>query len=260
MSYQADAPDRIATLCEMICAAQRVVVFTGAGISTESGIPDFRGPQGVWKTRKPIEFQDFIASETVRRRYWEQRFTGRNEMASAAPNEGHRAVNTLVQAGKVTAVITQNVDGLHQASGTAAEAVIELHGNATYSHCLSCGKRYENEALQCEFLGRGTLPNCTDCDGIVKTATISFGQEMPLDPMRRAQEATLTCDLFLVLGSSLLVYPAAAFPQVAKQHGARLAIINQEATELDSLCDLVLHEQIGPTLSAAVSAGGWATE
>ena len=245
-------PGHIAALRELIRGSQRIVVFTGAGISTESGIPDFRGPKGVWNTQTPIDFSDFVASEEVRRESWRRKFSGEGKMESAEPNAGHRAVTSLVQAGKVTHIITQNVDGLHQKSGTPDEQVIELHGNTSYASCLSCGKRYELNDIRRAFESDGTIPYCDECSGIVKTATISFGQAMPLHEMQRAEEATLACDLFMAIGSSLVVYPAAGFPRLAKQNGAKLVIINEQETDLDPFCDLVLHEQIGPTLSKVV--------
>ncbi|MFC3078095.1 NAD-dependent deacetylase [Phenylobacterium terrae] len=239
-------------LAELIERAANVVVFTGAGISTESGIPDFRSPGGVWSRMSPIYFQEFVASEEKRREAWTRAFTGRAGWTGRAPNAGHYAVARLVEQGKVSAVITQNVDDLHRASGVPPEKIIELHGNATYASCLECGMRHELEDLRGPFLERGELPACRDCGGIVKTATISFGQAMPEEPMQRAQEATLSCDLFLVLGSSLVVYPAAGFPIMAKRNGARLAIVNREPTEQDMLADLVLHDEIGPVMSEVV--------
>ena len=239
-------------LRRLIGEAQRVVVFTGAGISTESGIPDYRGPNGVWKTQTPIDFNDFIGSEDVRRKSWRGRLSGPSVMESAEPNAGHMAVARLVELGKVTHVITQNVDGLHQKSGVPDDQVIELHGNASYATCLSCGKRYEFEALRQIFFPDETVPCCDDCGGIIKTATISFGQAMPVDEVRRAEHATLACDLFIVLGSSLVVYPAAAFPKVAKQSGAKVVIVNNQPTDIDGFCDLTLSDDIGPTLSAVL--------
>ena len=245
-------PAHIARLRDLIRDARRIVVFTGAGISTESGIPDFRGPKGVWNTQTPIDFNDFVRSEEIRREAWRRKFAGGLGIEGAEPNAGHRAVTSLVRAGKVTHVITQNVDGLHQKSGTPDEQVIELHGNASYARCLSCSRRYELAGIRAAFEQDGTLPVCSNCGGIVKTATISFGQAMPVAEMQRAEEATLGCDLFMAIGSSLVVYPAAGFPRLAKQNGARLVIINEQETDLDPFCDLVLHEQIGPTLSQAV--------
>lgn len=241
-----------ARLAEMIAAARDVVVFTGAGISTESGIPDFRSPGGVWSRMSPIYFQDFVRSEEKRREAWTRTFSGRAGWPRREPNAGHRAVARLVEQGKVSVVITQNVDDLHRVSGVPPEQIIELHGNATYAGCLECGLRHELEELKGPFLQRGVIPACRNCGGIVKTATISFGQSMPEEPMQRAQEATLACDLFLVLGSSLVVYPAAGFPIMAKRHGARLAIVNREPTEQDMLADLVLHDEIGPVMSQIV--------
>jgi NAD-dependent deacetylase len=238
----------------LIADARRAVVFTGAGISTESGIPDFRSPGGVWSKMKPIYFQEFVADPAKRREAWERAFTGRAGWTGRQPNAGHHAVARLVAQGKVGSVITQNVDNLHQDSGVPAGKVIELHGNATYARCLECGERHELEELKDSFLKAGEIPYCRRCGGLVKTATISFGQAMPEEPMARAEAETLACDLFLVLGSSLVVYPAAGFPLLAKQNGARLAIVNREPTELDGYADLVLHDEIGPALTAVVPA------
>lgn len=247
-------PDR-ARLAEMIESARNVVVFTGAGISTESGIPDFRSPGGVWSRMSPIYFEEFVRSADKRREAWTRTFAGRAGWTGREPNAGHHAVARLVDRGKVSVVITQNVDDLHRVSGVPADRIVELHGNATYASCLECGERHELEALRGPFLERGEIPACRACGGVVKTATISFGQAMPEEPMRRAQEATLACDLFLVLGSSLVVYPAAGFPIMAKRNGARLAIVNREPTEQDPIADLVLHDEIGPVMSQVVQGG-----
>jgi NAD-dependent deacetylase len=241
-------------LARMIDEARRVVVFTGAGISTESGIPDFRSPGGVWSKMKPIYFQEFVSDPAKRREAWERAFSGRAGWTGREPNAGHFAVARLVARGKAAAVITQNVDNLHQDSGVPADQVIELHGNASYAKCLECGERHEMAELKAGFLKAGEIPYCRACGGLVKTATISFGQAMPEEPMRRAEAATLDCDLFLVLGSSLVVYPAAGFPLIAKRNGAALAIVNREPTEIDLYADLVLHDEIGPALSEAVPA------
>jgi NAD-dependent deacetylase len=193
----------------MIEAARRVALFTGAGISTESGIPDFRSPGGVWSRMSPIYFQDFVRSEAKRREAWDRAFSGRAGWVGKEPNAGHHAVARLVASGKARAVITQNVDNLHQAAGVPAGQVIELHGNASYATCLECGLRHELEDLKALYQATGDLPACRECSGIVKTATISFGQSMPREPMARAEAEALACDLFLVLGSSLVVVPAA---------------------------------------------------
>lgn len=242
------------TLARLIEDARRVVVFTGAGISTESGIPDFRSPGGVWSKMQPIYFQDFVRSEDARREAWRRVYAGTAGWTGRAPNAGHYAVTRLVARGKASAVITQNVDNLHQDAGVPPDQVIELHGNASYAKCLDCGERYSFDVFRADFVEREQIPTCHVCGGLVKSATISFGQSMPQEPMRRAETETLSCDLFLVLGSSLVVYPAAGFPILAKQTGAKLAIVNREPTELDAHADLVLHDEIGPVMSEVAPA------
>lgn len=232
--------------------AERAVVFTGAGISTESGIPDFRSPGGIWTKMQPIDYRDFVASAEVRREAWRRRFDGGDRLVGAKPNAGHTAIARLVSRGTVGSVITQNVDGLHQASGIPESQIIEIHGNASYAKCLSCGKRHELEAIRAVFERKGDPPGCSACGGILKSATISFGQAMPEAEMERARVETLSCDLFLAIGSSLVVYPAAGFPLLAKRAGARLVILNREPTEQDGAADLVINAEIGPTLSAVV--------
>ena len=243
--------DRLAAL---LAPARRIVVFTGAGISTESGIPDFRSPGGLWSQIRPITYQQFIGSEAVRRASWERTFSGIARWTGAQPNAGHRAVAALSDAGRVACVITQNVDNLHQLGGAPKERVIELHGNASYAACLDCGLRHELEALKGPFLERGRIPACRACDGIVKTAVVSFGQPMPPGIMDRAARETLAADLFLVLGSSLTVTPANGLPALAADAGVPLAIVNREPTPLDARADLVLHEEIGPLMTATVAA------
>lgn len=244
-------PQDVARLRRMLDEAERIVFFTGAGISTESGIPDFRSPGGIWSKYQPIEFQDFVASAEMRREAWRRKFAMESTFAAAAPNRGHRAVAKLIEIGRASAVITQNVDGLHQAAGVPDDKVIELHGNSTYAACLDCGKRHELAPIRDAFERDETLPVCA-CGGIVKTATISFGQSMPLREMQRAEIETLSADLFVVLGSSLVVYPAAGFPRLAHQNRARLAILNRDPTDQDVFADLVLHTGIGPALGDAV--------
>jgi NAD-dependent deacetylase len=239
-------------LSQMIADAHRVVVFTGAGISTESGIPDFRSPGGVWSTMKPIYFQDFVASEEARREAWNRTFNRTAGWTGASPNAGHAAVARLVASGKGSAVITQNVDNLHQESGVPADQVIELHGNASHAKCLTCQALYDFDPFEAPFRERDEIPTCPACGGLLKSATISFGQSMPREPLARATAETLACDLFLVLGSSLVVVPAADLPIMAKHNGARLVIVNREPTDMDRLADLVLHDEIGPVMTAAV--------
>jgi NAD-dependent deacetylase len=246
--------DESAALRAQIEASRRVVFFTGAGISTESGIPDFRSPGGVWTRMQPIYFQEFVASEEKRREAWRRRFDNRDGWVGAQPNRGHYAVAKLIGAGRASAVITQNVDNLHQASGVPEDKVIELHGNATYAHCLSCQRRVELVEIEQEFHASGTVGPCSSCGGIIKSATISFGQQMPERAMRLAQQATLSADLFVVLGSSLTVFPAADFPVQAKQNGAALVIVNRDATPLDPIADLAIHASIGETLGSVVDS------
>jgi len=238
-------------LQSFIREARRGVVFTGAGISTDSGIPDFRSPGGLWSKYRPIDFGEFVASDEARREAWRRRFAMSEVFDAARPNRGHAAIFELVSRGKVETVITQNVDGLHQASGVPEARVVELHGNTTYATCLDCKERYELSDLCREFERSGEAPVCR-CGGLVKTATVSFGQSMPAAAMRRAEAATSVCDLFIAIGSSLVVYPAAGFPVLAKKRGARLVIVNREPTDLDEIADLVLNRDIAETLVAAV--------
>lgn len=242
----------IASFRSLLAASQRAVVFTGAGISTESGIPDFRSPGGIWTKMQPIYFQDFVASEEARQESWRRRFANTDGWNNAKPNRGHLAVAQLVERGKVSSVITQNVDNLHQASGVPDEKVIELHGNATYAKCLKCALRIELHSIEHEYKTTGKVGPCAKCGGLIKSATISFGQPMPQDQMQRAAVETELCDLFIVLGSSLTVFPAAEFPVQAKRRGARLVIVNRDPTDMDEMADLVIHEGIGDTLTAAL--------
>ncbi|HEY2071912.1 MAG TPA: Sir2 family NAD-dependent protein deacetylase [Rhizomicrobium sp.] len=241
-------------LAELLREARCAVVFTGAGISTESGIPDFRSLGGIWTKMAPIDFQDFVASAEMRNEAWRRRFAMEETFASVKPNDGHKAVADLVARGIVSHIITQNIDNLHQDSGVPADRIIEIHGNTRYAKCLECGQRVELGPIRAHFEAHGMPPDCEACGGIVKTATISFGQAMPELEMARAEKATRVSDLFLVLGSSLVVYPAAGFPMMAKRGGARLVIVNREPTDQDGHADLVLHSEIGPTLREAVNA------
>jgi NAD-dependent deacetylase len=247
------APDletAIDELQAMVDAARLIAPFTGAGISTECGIPDFRSPGGLWTKNRPIQFEDFLASQEMRNESWRRRFAMDQHFSAARPGRGHLALASLYRSGKAPAVITQNIDNLHQTSGIPAERVIELHGNNSYALCLDCKRRYELAWVRERFEAENErAPDCSACGGPIKTATISFGQAMPEDAMRRAEQVTLDCDLFLAIGSSLVVWPAAGFPLTAKRHGARVVIINREATEFDELADLVVREDIGTVLS-----------
>jgi NAD-dependent protein deacetylase/lipoamidase len=249
----ADVKTAMARLREIVEAAEIVVPFTGAGISTECGIPDFRSPGGIWTKYQPIPFDEFMASQEARNESWRRRFAMAEQLGAARPGRGHRALASLYRAGKIPAVVTQNIDNLHQDSGIAAEHVVELHGNTTYALCLECARRYELEWVRARVAAaNGCAPDCPSCGGYVKTATISFGQAMPDAAMQRAQELALSCDLFLAIGSSLVVWPAAGFPLLAKRNGARLVIVNREATEFDDIADLVVHEDIGTVLEPLI--------
>jgi len=238
--------------------AENVVVFTGAGMSTDSGIPDFRSPGGVWTRMAPIMFQDFIASEENRIEAWRRKFAMSDELGTPHPNDGHRTLAQLVANGKVSAVITQNIDNLHQDSGIPEDKIIELHGNGSYAVCLDCGFRHELNDIRAAFEGgnMSAAPGCQNCGGMVKTATVSFGQAMPEVQMKRAEAATLTCDLFIAIGSSLQVFPAAGFPVMARHNGALLVILNREPTELDDAASLVINEEITPTLKNLLELDG----
>lgn len=240
-------------LAELIEDAERVVPFTGAGISTESGIPDFRSPGGLWQNTQPIPFDQFMASREMRDEAWRRRFAMDEYFSAAQPTRGHLALAALYKRGKAPGVITQNIDNLHQVSGIAADQVIELHGNTTFATCLDCHSRYELDDMKARFDEmQGHAPDC-DCGGYIKTATVSFGQAMPAQAMARAQEWSSDCDLFLAIGSSLVVWPAAGLPLQAKKNGARLVIINRERTEFDEIADLVIRQDIGDVLSQFIS-------
>jgi NAD-dependent deacetylase len=230
--------EQIHRLRSMIDASERMVVFTGAGISTESGIPDFRSPGGIWSKNRPIDFGEFISSEETRRESWRRKFNLDPTLRKARPNAGHRAIAQWVESGSISCVITQNIDGLHQASGVPDDRVIEIHGNTTYATCLDCAQRYELEPIRAQFEIDEALPLCTRCNGIIKTATISFGQAMPEQAMILAQEESCACDLFMAIGSSLVVYPAAGLPLLAQRAGASLVILNRDPTEQDVVADL----------------------
>lgn len=239
-------------LGEMIARAGRIVPFTGAGISTECGIPDFRSPGGLWSRNRPIPYDEFLASQEMRDEAWRRRLAMEAYFSAAQPGRGHRAIATLYHAGKVPAVITQNVDNLHQMSGVSVQDVVELHGNTRFARCITCGSRYEIGWVAGRIAETsGTAPHCS-CGGLIKTATVSFGEPMPAQAMRRAAELAQDCDLFLAIGSSLVVWPAAGFPLMAKQKGAQLVIINREPTEQDEFADLVIRDDIGEILGPFV--------
>lgn len=246
-----DLRSAVEHLGDMIAAASTIVPFTGAGISTECGIPDFRSPGGLWTRNRPIPFDEFVARRDARDESWRRRFAMEPTFAAATPGRGHRALASLYRAGKIPAVITQNIDNLHQRSGFAPDHVVELHGNTTYARCIGCAITYDLGWVKARFDESGA-PDCTACGEPVKSATISFGQAMPEAAMARARELAQACDLFISIGSSLVVWPAAGFPMMAKTSGARLAIINREPTDQDDIADLVIRYDIGETLGPFV--------
>ena len=240
----------IEKISQFLFESRRAIAFTGAGISTESGIPDFRSPGGVWSRYQPVYFQDFLQSEDARRRYWKMKMEGYYEMKLAKPNDGHRALARLEAGGKIIAVITQNIDGLHQDAGS--RRVLELHGTNRYCLCLECKARFSADLIQKRLEEGVQIPLCDQCGGIVKSATISFGQSLPADVLSEAFNLSMSTDLVLALGSSLVVEPAASIPLQAKNNGAKLVIINNSETPLDGLADVVIHQSIGSTLSQVV--------
>ncbi len=236
---------------DLVKGAERILVFTGAGLSTESGIPDFRSPGGIWDKYDPSDFyfQNIISDEACREKYWRMSTEYYLIMKGAHPNSAHRALKTLEDTGRLLAIVTQNIDRLHHRAGNSPRKIIEIHGTAFAVICLSCGKRYQRDAIEERIAAGIKVPYCDDCSGILKPDTISFGQAMPDDAMTEAMNYTRQCDLCMVLGSSLVVYPAASIPEYAVQNGARLIIINRDETPLDYRADLVIHDSVTKILS-----------
>ena len=230
---------------EKIRESEEIVVFTGAGISTESGIPDFRSPGGVWTRYRPVTFQEYMSSEASRIEAWKRRLDGWEQYKNAKPNIGHYFVHSLDAKGKLVGLITQNVDRLHSKAGLPDEKIVELHGSNRKVICLQCDREFDPDEIIKQLVGDFASPKCDLCGGILKSATVSFGQAMPENAMRLAQEWTEQAEVFIVMGSSLQVQPAASFPVVAKRNGALLAIINREAGPLDDTADFVHHGAIG---------------
>ncbi len=240
----------------IIKEAKKILIFSGAGMSTESGIPDFRSPGGVWSKYDPSDFyfDKIISSEKTREKYWEMSTEFYDTIKDAVPNRAHLAIRAIEDSGKLLAIVTQNIDNLHHKAGNSPERIIEIHGTAFSVSCLSCGKNYDRDDIQ-ERLNSGVkVPYCDDCAGILKPDTISFGQAMPEDKMADALMYARECDLCIVLGSSLVVYPAASVPVHAVQNGARLIIINRDETPLDAEADLVCHESLSKALGQMVGA------
>ena len=235
-------------LRDLIAGSEATVAFTGAGLSTESGVPDYRTKDSPWLRHKPIAFGAFQSDVLMREEAWRRKFAMDDIYAGAKPSRGHKALARLLAQGQLDTIITQNIDNLHQMSGVPDARIVELHGNGTYATCLACGRRHELADVRRDFEATGAAPLCIACEGIVKSATVAFGQAMPARAMARAKTASLGCDLFLAIGSSLVVYPAAAFPLVAQEAGARLVILNREPTPHDEAADLVLRGDIGDIL------------
>ena len=234
-------------LATMIQQAETVVVFTGAGMSTDSGIPDFRSPGGKWSKVLPVMFNDFMQDVESQREYWRQKSEGFDEFGDAQPNLGHQILARWEARQSVAGIITQNIDGLHQDAGS--QLVVEIHGTARYIQCMQCEFRDVADQYCRQFLASREVPPCPSCEvGLLKHATISFGQQLQPEVLQAATTLAKAADLFIVLGSSLVVEPAASLPVVAKQHGASLVIVNRDPTQLDSFADLVIHENIAATL------------
>jgi NAD-dependent deacetylase len=246
---------KITLIARLIVQAQKVVIFVGAGLSTESGIPDYRSPGGLWDKYNPEDFyfHNFVSNPTSREKYWQMATEMYEPMKSAKPNAGHLAIAELEKLGKLDCLITQNIDGLHFKAGNSEHKVLELHGTALQVTCLSCHKRFDRDDIQIRYAHDFKPPYCEACGGILKPATISFGQSMPEFETAEAYKRSQECDLFIVIGSSLMVQPAASMPSTAKQSGAKLVIINRESTNCDSLADIVINDSAGQTMAAVVA-------
>jgi NAD-dependent deacetylase len=242
----------IERVASWLCQARHAVIFSGAGISTESGIPDFRSPGGVWSRNRPVYYEDFLASPEARFEYWRQKSEAADDFQRAEPNSGHLMIARWEQIGRLVAVITQNIDGLHQQAGS--RRVLELHGTARWIECVDCKARFEPKPLVDEFRARQAVPACSACGGRLKSATISFGQALPADVLQESIELAQASDLFLAIGSSLVVHPAAGLPEIARRAGAKLVIVNRDPTDQDPTADAVIREPIGSTLAALDSA------
>lgn len=245
--------EQLAPIANIMRECKRMVVFTGAGISTESGIPDYRGPDGVWKTNRIPTADDTVETNERRKRRWQDHRQRYPQMQAKEPNAGHRAIASLEREGRVSSIVTQNIDGLHQKAGSAPERVLELHGSSHRLRCIQCGRTWDASAIL-ERLEQGeTDPRCEVCGGVLRTSTVLFGESLPAETLRKAVEASAASDLMLVVGSSLVVKPAAQLPVVARKRGAALVIVNREPTPLDDIANAVIRGESGPVLSALAS-------
>ena len=245
--------ENILRIARKIAEGGKNIVFTGAGISTESGIPDYRSKGGIWNKFQPVYFDEFMSSKESRIEYWRRKSNMYHSLVNAEPNPAHKALVTLYKMGLLDAVITQNIDGLHQKAGLPDEKVIELHGNTLRVRCMSCGKLISIQEAYKRIEAGDLAPEC-ECGGYLKPDTISFGQAMPVNEVRQAAELSRTCDFFLVVGSTLLVHPAAAMPEYAKKHGAFLSIVNLSETPYDHVCDALIQGKAGDVLTRIVDA------
>jgi len=235
----------LAQLKELIDEAKTIVILTGAGISTESGVPDFRSPGGLWEQFRIVEYGEYISSEEARIEDWHRRFFMADQIGQVEPNIGHTKIADWIDQGKCTQLITQNVDGLHLRGGAPQEKTIEIHGNATTASCISCGEHHSIETCRTLFEATGTSPKCQTCDGLVKADIVMFGEKMPTKKTAQAFKTAETADLFIAIGTSLVVNPAAALPLHAKHNEAKFAIINRDPTQLDEFSDCVVNDEIG---------------
>ena len=254
MTEQDARDDEIRRLADLIATSRRIVAFTGAGVSTESGIPDFRSPGGIWDRYAPIQYRDLLASSEARRETWRRGLQTYPVIAAAHPNPAHLALVELERRGQMIAVVTQNIDGLHHRAGHDPDRVIELHGNAHGVRCLGCDMQATRDVVHARVLNGEDEPACVECGGILKPTTVSFGEPMPRRPLTRGEALMRQSDLVLVVGSTLIVYPAAGLPRIGVRSGARLAIVNMSETPLDGLADVVVRGKAGEILPRAVAA------
>ncbi len=245
----AELASQLAPVADAVRASRRMVVFTGAGISTESGIPDYRGPNGVWKTNRIPTVENVRTDQAGREERWSEQRRRYPEMLAREPNAGHRAVAALERSGRVSAIVTQNIDGLHQKAGSDPELVLELHGSSHYARCMSCGRRYPMAEIVERVAAGEADPRCEVCGGVLRSSTILFGESLPEEVLRRAVDASSTADMMLVVGSSLAVKPAAQLPVLARRNGAGLVIVNREPTTLDEIAHAVVRGEAGPVLA-----------
>lgn len=250
-----DETEGAAALAQYFAQSDRTLVLTGAGISTEFGIPDFRSPGGRWSQMEPITYDAFVTSEAARLEDWRRKFEMDEIFTRAEPNAAHRVIAQKARTGPVAHVVTQNIDGLHGRAGTPAAMLTEIHGTCAHAHCLSCGEHMAISQAKQIVETSGQSPSCPSCGGLVKAAVVSFGEQMPMEPLARAQEEAVSCDLLVAVGSSLVVYPVAALPAMAKAAGAKVVIVTGSATEQDELADAVIRSPIARTFSPLEEAG-----